>query len=313
VGILMWICFGRTFPSFLNSVFVAVGVLALTSPWWGTVLFHHGFAPIRSALQTGSHGAPLGYALYKAIFVSEGFLPLLVVLRVIGIAWGLWRKQFFLLVWVVLPYLVEPRSAPSVAFYPLTMLASLAFADAIPYLISRLRKFELDFDELYGSRVFNSALLFVLITLFVESGLYGFRLVNNSLKPADLQAMAWIKENTPPDAYFLPLTGIRSPEIDPFVEWFPALTERRSQSTLQGYEWLLGDRFYKRVSDLAALQGCDGVSCVEDWSNAASLGYGFVVVREDRLGDLSGLFLQETDYFQVYSADGVSVYELRQP
>lgn len=310
---LLWIFFGRTFRSFLDSVFVALGVLALTSPWWGTVLFHHGLVPIQSALQTGSHGASLWQALYKAVFVSEGLLPLLVVLRVIGIAWGLWRRQYFLVVWVVLPYLVEPRSAPSVTFYPLTMLAALAFAEAIPHLISRLRKMELDLGELYKSRVFNAVLFFVLILLFIESGLYGFRLVNNSLKPADLQAMEWIRANTDDNASFLPLTGVQSPEIDPFVEWFPALTERHSRSTIQGYEWLLGEGFYTRYSELAELQRCASVACVEDWSAMTGLDYDFVVIREARTDGLAGLFRHEDGYAEIYSADGLAVFELREP
>lgn len=313
ICILLWMFFGRTFRSFLDSVFVALGVLVLTSPWWGTVMFYHGLAPMQSALQTGAHGVSLWRALYRAVFISDGFLPLLVVLRVIGIAWGLWRKQFFLAAWVVFPYLVEPRSAPSVAFYPLTMLAALAFADAIPHLISRLRKMELDFAELYKNRFFNLALFLVLTLLFIESGLYGFRLVNNSLKTADLQAMEWIRVNTATDASFLPLTGVPSPEIDPFVEWFPALTERRSQSTIQGYEWLLGNLFYVRYSELAELQRCDSVACVEDWSKTTGLDYDFIVLREVRMGDLVGLFQVEDEYVEVYSADGIIIFKLQTP
>ncbi len=311
--ILLWIFFGRTFRTFLDSVFVALGVLVLTSPWWGTVLCHHGLAPIQSALQTGSHGASLWRALYKAVFVGDGFLPLIVILRVTGIAWGLWRRQYFLLVWVVLPYLAEPRSAPSVTFYPLTMLAALAFADAIPHLISRLRNIELDFGELYKSRVFNSVLFLVLILLFIESGLYGFRLVNNSLKPADITAMEWIRANTDDNASFLPLTGVQSPEIDPFVEWFPALTDRRSRSTIQGYEWLLGDAFYTRYSELAELQRCASVACVEDWSAMTGLDYDFIVIREVRMGDLADSFRNDDGYAEIYSADGIAVFELRTP
>jgi hypothetical protein len=109
------------------------------------------------------------------------------------------------------------------------------------------------------------------------------------------------------------LTGVQSPEIDPFVEWFPALTERRSQSTIQGFEWLLGDAFYTRYSELAGLQRCASVACVEDWSAVTGLDYDFVVLREAHTGDLTDLFRDEDGYAEIYSADGIAVFELRSP
>lgn len=311
---LVWLFFGRTVKSFLNAVIVGAGVVLVTSPWWGAILAYHGLAPFLSALSSGSYGVPVWRALAGAILGRESYVPVLAVLRVVGLGWGLWKREYFLAAWAVIPYLVEPRSAPSVVFYPFCMLVALAFAEAVPFFLSRLRNFSVAAGELYKSKAYNACLFLVLIYLFVESGLYGFRLVNNSLKPAELAAMTWIKENTPANASFLILTGVKSPEIDPLVEWFPALTERLSLSTVQGYEWLGPGRFMEYYSDLAELQGCKSAGCVEDWSARTGLGYQYVVIHSGQVGHAAvASFDGNANYRRVYAGDGVFVFEANLP
>ncbi|NOH03000.1 MAG: hypothetical protein HND47_14105 [Chloroflexi bacterium] len=307
---LVWLFFGRTVKSFVNAVIVGVGVVLVTSPWWGTILAYHGLAPFLSALSSGSYGIPVWRALTGMILGRESYIPILAVLRLIGLGWGIWKKEYFLVTWAVVPYLVEPRSAPSVVFYPFCMLIALAFAEAIPFFASRLRKIPVATGELYKSKTCNALLFLVLIYLFVESGLYGFRLVNNSLKPAEVEAMTWIKENTPEGASFLILTGVKSPEIDPFIEWFPALVERRSLSTVQGYEWLGPGRFMGYYSDLAALQGCELMGCVEDWLVRTGLDHQYVVVHSAQVDDgLSKAFAESGSYRRIYNEGKIEIYE----
>jgi hypothetical protein len=265
--------------------------------------------PFLSAVHTGSYGTPLWKALL-GLLVGDGVIPVLVLLRLIGLGWGVWKKQYFLLAWVLIPYLVEPRSAPSVSFYPMTMLIALAFAEAIPYVITRLRKSPLVLDELYKNTAYNAVLFLILTLLFVDSSLYGFRLVGNSLKPADLDAMSWIQANTSEDALFLPLTGNPSPEIDPFIEWFPALTDRRSQATIQGLEWTLAEKFFLRYTDLANVQACVSTSCVIEWSQRTGLDYQYVVLCETGVSEeLIDSFAGSNEFQQIYSNNKVSVFE----
>lgn len=307
--ILLWIFFGRTRYSLIHAVYLGIGVLFFTSTWWLTVFNYHGLAPFVSALHTGSYGTPFLFAIYKAI-VGDELLPVLAGLRILGLGWAVWKGQYFLIAWFFLPYIVEPRSAPSVAFYPLTMLIALAFAEGIPFLFSRLQKIEINIEELYKNKLYNFALFFLLIYLFVDCSLYGFRLIGNSLKPAEMEAMMWIKENTSSDLKFIALTGNPSPEIDPFIEWFPALTERRNQSTIQGYEWLLGEQFFERYSDLAELQKCDSVACVESWSESTELDYQYVVIaKTDSNENLLQSFDEMSSYTQIYNLGEIAIYE----
>lgn len=307
--ILLWIFFGRTRQSFINSIYVGVGVLLFSSPWWITVFNYHGLTPFLSAIHTGSYGTPFFVAIYN-LMKGDGLIPVLTVFRIIGLGWAVWKKQYFLIAWVFLPYLIEPRSAPSVAFYPLTMLVAVAFAEAIPFLFSRLQKVEISLQELYKNKFYNFVLFFLLIYLFIDSSLYGFRLIGNSLKPPEMEAMIWIKENLGSDVKIISITGNPSPEIDPFIEWLPVLSERRNQSTIQGYEWLLGEKFFERYSDLAELQKCESLNCVEEWSLRTELDYQFVVINnieENHLIYLS--FADSENYLQLYVNDEVVIYQ----
>lgn len=310
--LMVWIFFGHTVRSFFQSVIVAVGVLLLSSPWWATVISHHGLEPFLSAAQTGSHGTPLLIALGSMLIV-EGIIPITTALRVIGLAWGVWKRRYFLLAWVVFPFLVEPRSAPSISHYPMTLLAALAFAEAFPALVARLRKTTINLEALYSNRSFIAALFATVILLFIDSGLYGFRLVGNSLQLQDREAMAWADKSTAGDAVFLVWTGIESPEIDPYVEWFPALARRRSLTTLQGSEWLLSDGFYEQDADLARLQQCASVACVEAWAERMGWQYDYVAVFEGQNTDLDGLFAGEPGYLEVYSRETVTIFERTTP
>ncbi|MCZ2127158.1 MAG: glycosyltransferase family 39 protein [Anaerolineales bacterium] len=314
VCLLLWIFFGRSARTFLHATLVAVGAAALSAPWWTTVVAYHGLSPFTTAMQTSYHGTSLLDAYASAIFSYEGFLPILPVLRVVGLIYGIYKRKYFLLAWIILPYLVDPRSSPSVVVYPFSMLMALAVAEALPALIRRLQKREgsTSLDALIKNKLFNGALFLYLALLFVECGLFDFRLINTTLKPEERQAMVWIKDNLPQAGAFLLITGKVSPEIDPFIEWFPALTERTSRSTIQGYEWSLGKDFYRRYSDLAKLQQCKTSVCVEEWARRTGLDYRYVVVaKQDANPQIVQAFRADKKYEQVYSTADVDVYAIK--
>jgi hypothetical protein len=311
--VLLWLYYGRTRRSALSALLVGIGTVLLSAPWWGQVLYMHGSAPFLSALNTGYHNTSW-QALFSALTANQTVVPILLTARMAGIFWGIWKKEYFLVLWFILPYLVEPRSAPSIAFYPFCMLMAFAFTDALPALVDRLMKM----DPLSPRTAFhergwlNITLLLVMVYLFAESGLYGFKLINTSLSAADREAMSWIRDNTPAQSRFLPITGVRSPEIDPFVEWFPALTERRSQTTIQGYEWLLGKGFYERYGAFAEVQGCKTAGCFAAWSARTGLDYQYLVIQTAGVDEgLVAALSQAGGVEVVYVSDEVLIYAVR--
>ncbi|MGA2505362.1 MAG: glycosyltransferase family 39 protein [Anaerolineales bacterium] len=284
---LIWIFYGRSWKKSLLAAAVAGGTLALTAPWWGTVLAQHGLAPFSSALNTGAYqGLPFN-ALYEGFLAPLSLFSLFGLLRLGGIVWCLWKKQFFLVTWVLLPYFVEPRSAPEIAAFPAAMLMALCLADVLPALVEWVRKAlkkqtaQKDFTQ---TPWLSAVLLVFMLGLFIASALHDFSLANTTLEPPEPQAlMDWTRNNTPQDSQFLILTGVSGVQTDPIQEWFPALTGRRAQTASQGLEWRLGTAFFTRVDQLIALQKCEDVVCVENWSAETGLGFTHLVVETSAL------------------------------
>ena len=313
---LLWLFYGRTTRAAFNAIIVGLATVLLSAPWWGSVISYHGLAPFLSALNTGYHNIPIWRALFSVIFASQTVVPILVILRIVGIFWGVWKQKYFLLLWCVLPYLVEPRSAPSIAFYPFCMLMAFTLTDALPVFVDYFRGSDLlsPKPEFNKRGWLNITLLLIMVYLFVESSLFGFKLINTSLSVADREAMTWIKQSTPSESRFLPITGVQSPEIDPFVEWFPALTERRSQTTIQGFEWLLGSRFYERYGDLAEVQICKSAACIIEWSARTGLDYQYIVIQKSGVDKkLFASLDQANEYKVVYSTKEILIFSLQKP
>lgn len=92
--------------------------------------------------------------------------------------------------------------------------------------------------------------------------------------------MQWVKENTPATSQFLVLTGETEPMCESSAEWFPALTERTSLSTLQGREWVLGNNFGEFLTHKAELQSClnKGIECLNLKSSIFNTDYIYISV-----------------------------------
>jgi hypothetical protein len=92
------------------------------------------------------------------------------------------------------------------------------------------------------------------------------QLAGSTLSMPDREAMNWVRENTPGDSRFLVLTGTNAITCDWVLEWFPALTGRRSIFTVQGTEWTKGADFAAYVRSTYEVQRCltDGdLACLD--------------------------------------------------
>ncbi len=275
---ILWLFQGRAWRKTIHAAIVAVGVLMLTSPWWGTVLAQHGAAPFLSASQTGLHSTASWSKFFTDNFSLSGIFPFLLILRVVGVAYAFVGRNWLLLVLLAIPYIVDPRSAPAISYLGLSMVSALALIDAVPELISRLRKSQEPVKPLLEMRV-GVVTLFALIFLqLIDCGLFNYRLINTTLTPADRDAMAWVQANLPPGNDFLIITAKTYSMSDPVQEWFPTFTGQHSQTTLQGLEWNLDGEFINRLEDLVELQECADLACVESWSTRTGLSYDYLWV-----------------------------------
>lgn len=283
-GVLFWAFYGRNRAGILRASITALGVLLLTSPWWGSVLAASGLSPFLSVVHSGAYIANPVRGLILNIFKLDLWTGLFHLLFLAGAAWNLYRRRFFLVIWMLLPYFVEPRSAPAPAYFPQSIMAAQALMEALPLIFQRLKGNALSepYADLVNRPAFQFGTLGLALLWFLQSGFFGYVLINTSLNPsASLDVMSWVHQHVPEDGRFLILTGKKGVMTDPIQEWFPALAGRRSQSTLQGLEWTLGPDFFPRLEALAALQECREAACLEAWSARTGLPYGYVLLEKN--------------------------------
>ena len=284
--ILLWFFRGRSRQTFLWAGTVALGVVALTVPWWGTVLGYHGLAPFQSALQTSDDGA-FHLAQLLTLQIGSGvFFNLTVAFGLIGLLGVLAQRNFLLPLWLVFPFFLDPRSAGGMALVPLSFLAAYGFDRLLAPALLSLRGHEGIWP---ANRFVSLSMLGIAFYLFFSAAIFGLGLARASLSAADRETIAWVDANIPARSDFLLLTGEQYSMKDPFQEWFPALTEQHSLTTLQGAEWTFGADFFPFYGELVALQHCADVACIEAWVQHTGLDYRFLIIKVLPDGNSSSL------------------------
>ena len=147
---------------------------------------------------------------------------------------------------------------------------------------------------------------------------------------ADQQAFAWIRSNTAPKSRFLILTGNVELFCDPFQEWFPVLTERTSETTIQGREWLAGKNFVDVMGNIQVLQDClssdTSLACINKTTSKSNMQYDYLLITRKTditnscrtiggkyQGDTLILDLQNKNNYQmVYQTSDLAVYHYQQ-
>jgi hypothetical protein len=316
LSILLWLFHGRSRRTLLWSGAVALGVVALAAPWWGTVLSMHGFAPFQSALQTSDDGT---FHLAQLLTLQLGggvFFNLTVALGLIGLLGALARRDFLLPAWLLLPFFIDPRGAGGMALLPMSMLAAWGFDQMLAPPLLSLRGRE---GSWLADRFVTLTLFGITFYLFFSAAIFGLDLARMSLSTADLETIAWVEANIPPGSDFLLLTGEQYSMKDPFQEWFPALAEQHSHTTLQGTEWTLAGNFFPFYGELVALQHCADVKCIEEWGERTGLDHQYLLIKllpegspSMLKGSLDLLFVSVQDsgqYTIVYEAENAVIFE----
>lgn len=253
--LLLWFMLGRTRQSFLHSVGVAGLVALLSGPWWATVLARHGLETILAAASTGQKWLALFHLLFF-YFTEEPYATLVAVLGLVGMARQVARREWLLPLWLVLPFIVEGRSAHLPAVIPLSMLAAIALVDVVFAALRPAQAGEV------VTPIERGIFFYLFLYLLFSSLVFGVQISSARVYEGDQAAIGWIRENTHPEARFLVLTGSRSVSYDPLPEWFPALAGRHSVYTVQGLEWVAGESFSESVRNAAKAQDCLSVSAV---------------------------------------------------
>ena len=315
---LIWLFKGRTVRGLRDAAFVALGVLLLTSPWWGTVIAQHGFEPFQSALRTGGNSAPAWSSDFIFDITQERFVAVLTILGLLGLIIQLIHRDWFLPAWLLLPFVVEPRSATAIAAFPLAMLACIGLTEFIFPRIIAFRSgmvnnsSDLTFS-MTRSRIARIVLACLIFLILISALSYDLSLANYIVPIESRAAMQWVSENTPSGSSFIVLTGRNDPFLNSSAEWFPAIAMRTSLNTIQGREWLLGKDFSPFFDDLQNLQSCLNTdpNCLDGWASAHGLGFNFVYIEKSKQIPVTLLnqLRQDSRYALVFENGGAAIFE----
>ncbi|MCZ2127824.1 MAG: glycosyltransferase family 39 protein [Anaerolineales bacterium] len=271
VGAILFLTYRRTKRGILSALIVGAGVLLLSAPWWTSALSRYGVAPLLSASATSAR------SLSSYLYTLRAFSPLnfsaipFLIFMYLGIWISIRRQNFLYLAWMTLSILLDPRGAGNLILYaPSAALAAIG----LNQLSARINHQNADALQRRAGGVIVFSLF---LWIFLLASATDFQLINNSLKKSDLEIMDWAKRNTEADAAFVIADGSTAPQNDPFQEWFPALTERQSRTTLQGLEWTLGEKFFARFEQLTALQQCADMTCLQTRTSADRVEFDYLI------------------------------------
>jgi hypothetical protein len=317
----LWI--DRSRKGLVLSLGITAGILALTAPWWGSVIAQHGFGPFQAAMNASGQDSPnllINLLIFfRFLFTNEPFLPILSALGLVGLFASLAHKQTLLPSWLFLQHLIEPRGGALYMMLPLALLIGYALDSVIlPALQSTGEDMQpKDTRQTLTRMLQGKGSRYFILFLFAYSALaaYSTSLRTQeefSLKPADLEVFAWVRENTPADSQFVLVTG-QLPLRDAWSEWFPVLTERSSQATVFGYEWINDGQFGQRAENYENLQTCayEAVPCLEAWSQDSGEVFSYIYLWNPK-GAMQyplSIYLQgEPDYGLVYQNEQTMIF-----
>lgn len=228
-------------------VAVSAGAIALTAPWWATVLARHGRAPFDAAAEHGGallRDGEIPFASWQQLIsllpTDEPLFPIVAAAGTFGAIVALALGRWFLPAWLALTVLSEMRALATFVVVPSALLAAFF---AVHVVLPMVRE-ALERDRRPGEARVRASLLGVgIVGVAFVGAVHGDLGEARFLRPvsdADRAAMAWAAEHTPPDARFLVIPQ-RVWQADREGEWFPYLAERESVATVQGTEWIEGE------------------------------------------------------------------------
>jgi hypothetical protein len=314
----------RSRRGFVQSVAVAFSVLLLTAPWWWTIISRYGIsiliAPLTAVQQDNISIPARLFSLFQFQFSDEPLLSLFGVLGLLGLFFLAANKQYFVPTWIIVTYLIEPRSAPLYIMAPLAMAIGFGLGTVIFPGMQDKHEINPSDAEAWSKHLLSGQTLKVFFGfVFIYGLISNIYLSSRSLSKfmltqQDLMAFHWAEENTSTDSKFILITQ-ENPLLDPTSDWFPALSNQKSIATVYGYEWVNDGLFGKRLENARSLQNCatQDVACLIEWQIETGHEYSHVYIRKTRNGSFTQVpiiaYLElSSDHEKVYETINVVIF-----
>jgi hypothetical protein len=237
---------------------------------------------------------------------------------VIGVWKKFTRREYFLVAWGVSAVLVDPRGGELITQIALTLFAGAGLHKLSAWIS---RSDDQRAEALFLKRGVQFLLFGFIFYSIMGASIFDFQLVNTSLKSADLEMIDWVKTNIHGEKSFLLATGRDFSMSDPMQEWFPALTNQYSATTMQGLEWTYGENFFPWYEQLTTFQHCTDETCVSGWSARNGVDYDYLIVTVPPKGDkssaakslrsLAASIRTSALHKLIYKSDSALVFEMK--
>jgi hypothetical protein len=287
--ILIFLFYGRNWRSILYSSGLLLIVLILTSPWWVTILNRFGFDPFINAIRGNRFDFDFqpGGGLLRLFTrpTNELFFPIFGVLAIIGMVISLLRKSFFLPIWTLAIFILQPRGDFSKAILPLSILISIGIFQGVALIIRSHSIQDNRWSRLFTALIFSFGLFYAMFSSWMSN-----RFSLESLTENDIQAMSWVMDNTPVTSKFL-VVPLRAWSYDLSSEWFPVISQRNSVATAQGYEFVADNDFPLRLRISEDAHNCyleGDVQCLINLTREYQINFDYIYLPLDHRLDESG-------------------------
>jgi hypothetical protein len=298
----------------LLSGLVAV---ALSSPYWLTVMLYHGpgvFFESLAAQHDGKLVDVLGRLLSLKAFQFSGTpAPFIWSIAVFcGAVWTVLHRQLLVPVWFVALYMI-PREGYWMAAIPAGIMGGIGCTEVLlPPMVNLLDRHQRRPAQVVVTAALALLLgLNIVLTPFVQMARILAPSQRDRLQPShqELQAMSWVRDNTPTDAKFIVLH-------DSFVkEWVPHIARRTVLNMAFGSEWEPEEA--ETIKGFGVLNFCSDFNCVQD-SVAQTTGYRqvYLFLQRKRYSSLraasTGVQTPRVSFKRIWQNSQISVGLLRQ-
>jgi hypothetical protein len=262
---LFWLFIFRNSQGVKQALGVAAGVILIAGSWYCYVIYNHGLSPFLAAAKTGGQNPLVAILLLDfSKFTVEHYIDLIGTIGILGMLFLLSKKQYLLPVLFISIFILQPRSGHTIVNIPLAMAAGIYINDSI-FLYFKENKYPL---------------LILLPFLFLNIVYQGYLISSNHVSEETREVFQWIVENTSKQSRFLVLTGEADSMCDAKAEWFPALTDRHSITTIQGREWLSDQDLHEYLSWRDDVEKCvmTGLDCLEREAATSHIEFNYILI-----------------------------------
>lgn len=324
---------GRSREGIARSAVLVVGTAVCSAPWWATIVMRFGPWPILSATHGGwpLYGGAVDLLLLRITY--EPLFPVIGALALLGLVWAVAKRRYLLPLWLLVTLIVDPRNSYTSSSVVVALLAGVGlYYGLLPLTRAlqdrgdpRLPGFPVLTDAERNTQFRANTLARLVIALIacysVFAALVSHGTLLSPISRSQRIALAWVRQKTPAGSRFI-IPTVQPWNLDKVSEWFPALTNRVSVATVQGYEWAGNGVFQHRINESLLLEKCSDktANCLEKWAASAHVTYDYVflpkvplqigntTMASDAFHSLRTSLAQDSQYRRVYDGAGATIY-----